>query len=408
MKIDLALPKASTEHAEPSGFALWNLGFRPFYLAGAAWAVVGMLLWMLQWLGLLALESHLRGVNWHMHEMIFGYAFAIVIGFLLTAVKTWTGHSTPTGARLAWMVGAWLAARVLYLTPWSQVGIIVETLFFSMATWGIALPIYRGGNRQNFFFVLLLMLATSLNLVFHYAVIVDSSPVDARTIALYGLDVLSFIVVVVSGRVMPMFTRNGAPGSKPKNFAWLEITSLVGIFLTAMLTAVVNALPSSPLLVALFALAAFVTGILLFVRWFLCAPFATISNPILWVLHAALFWLPIGYLLRFASIVFSNIPASLGIHAITVGVVGGMTLAMMTRTARGHTGRVLRASTLETAAYLLMLTGAITRVLVPIVWPAFYIESVLVSALLWVCAFLLYLLVFTPWLTAARADGKDG
>lgn len=404
MKVNLVNIGTLKTAAEPPGFALWNLGFRPFYLAGATWAAVGMVLWMLQWLGLLELQSHLRGVNWHMHEMIFGYAFTIVIGFLLTAVRTWTGQPTPTGAGLAWMVGTWLAARVLYLTPWSQVGIVVETLFFAMAAWGIALPIYRGGNRQNFFFVLLLTLAALLNLIFHYAVVVASSTVDARTIALYGLDVLAFIIVVVSGRVMPMFTRNGAPGSQPKTFAWLERASLVAIFLTAMF----SALPSFPLLAALAGFATFATCILLFIRWYLCAPFATLGNPILWILHAALFWLPVGYLLRTAAMLFNNIPASLGIHAITVGVIGGMTLAMMTRTARGHTGRPLHASPLETTAYVLILMGAITRLLVPLILPTFYVEGVLASALLWAAAFMLYLWVFAPWLTMARADGKDG
>ena len=393
---------------QPPHPAVWNLGFRPFYLAGAAWAVIGMALWMGQWTDIFQLRSHLNGVAWHMHEMIFGYAFAIVVGFLLTAVKTWTGQPTPSGRHLALIFYAWLAARILYLTPWSMAGIIFETLFFAIAAAGIAVPMRRSGNRQNIIFVLLLVLAALINLVFNAIVLAGSSsfPVslDVRAIAMAGLDVLAFIVTIISGRVMPMFTRNGAPGANPKSYALLEKAALVGIFLTAFFTAA-NPFAAFPYLVTLIA---FATAVLLFVRWFLCAPLTTWRNPILWVLHAALIWLPIGYLLRGLALANDSIPASLGIHAITVGVIGGMTLAMMTRTARGHTGRVLRASPAETVAYLLMLASAVARVLVPQFLPALYYPGVLLSALLWGAAFLLYLWVFTPWLLSARADGKDG
>ena len=105
-KVDLVNMGTLKPAAVPLGFALWNLGFRPFYLASAAWAVVGIVLWVLLWPRGMELQSHLRGENWHMHEMIFGYAFTIVIGFLLTAVRTWTGQPTPNGAGLAWMAGA--------------------------------------------------------------------------------------------------------------------------------------------------------------------------------------------------------------------------------------------------------------------------------------------------------------
>lgn len=384
--------------------AIWNLGFRPFYLAGAAWAVIAIALWTGQWTGLFQLRGHLVGVAWHVHEMIFGYGFAIVVGFLLTAVKAWTGQPTPTGRSLSLIFYAWLAARILYLTPWSVAGVAFETLFFAMAAWGIALPMRRSGNRQNRLFVMLLLLVALINLGFHIVVITDFASLDLRAMATAGLDVLAFIVTIVSGRVMPMFTRNGAPGSNPKSYAWLEKSALVGIFLTAIFTMAgpIAVLPHFA------ALSAYITAALLFMRWCWCAPLASWRNPILWVLHAALIWLPLGYLLRALSLSYDSIPASLGIHAITIGVIGGMTLAMMTRTARGHTGRILRASPIETAAYLLLLTSAVARVLVPLFWPALYYSSVLSSGLLWVGAFLLYLWVYTPWLLAPRVDDKEG
>ena len=404
MNIEFSVRRSFDATINPKHAAIWNLGFRPFYLAGAVWATIAIPLWMLQWTGVVHLHSHLNGVAWHMHEMLFGYAFAIVVGFLLTAVKTWTGQPTPSGQRLAWIFYAWLASRILYLTPWSMLGIVFESLFFALAAYGIAVPIVQSRNRQNFFFILLLVLAALINLAFHFIVIhgmSNASALDVRAIAVIALDVLAFIVTIVSGRVMPMFTRNGAPGSQPKNSMTLERAVLAGIFLTAVFTA------STPVRF-LAAPVALVTSALLFVRWIKCAPFATWRNPILWVLHAALIWLPIGYLLRALTLTNNSVPASLGIHAITVGVIGGMTLAMMTRTARGHTGRVLRASKIETMAYVLLSAGVVMRVLVPLLMPRFYLESALISALLWTAAFALYVWQFAPWLLSSRVDGKAG
>ncbi len=386
---------------QQEGAAVWNLGFRPFYLAGAAWAIISIALWILQWQGVIVLRSHLAGTAWHMHEMIFGYAFAVVAGFLLTAVRAWTNQPTPTGSSLMWIVVAWLFARVLYLTPWSLAGIVFETLFFIGVAWGIAVPIHRGGNRQNFFFVMLIAFAALLNLVFHYSLIAASASIDLRSIAIAGLDLLCFIITIVSGRVMPMFTRNGAPGTNPKSYPQLEKAALIGIFCTGVLSFVTT-------LQMWLAPVAFITSGLLFTRWVLCSPLATWRNPILWILHASLLWLPIGYALRAFAAIYPSLATSIGVHAITIGVIGGLTLAMMTRTARGHTGRNLRASKLETVAYLTILASACIRVFMPMIAPTFYIESVLASSLLWAASFSLYLWVFTPWLLASRLDGKAG
>jgi uncharacterized protein involved in response to NO len=146
----------------------------------------------------------------------------------------------------------------------------------------------------------------------------------------------------------------------------------------------------------------------LLVRWALCSPLATWRNPILWSLHAALVWLPIGYFLRSYAAIDPSVTTTPGVHALTIGVIGGLTLAMMTRTARGHTGRVLKASPTETCAYIFIIGAATVRVLMPLILPTLYLESVLLSAALWTLAFCLYLRVFAPWLLSARVDGKPG
>jgi uncharacterized protein involved in response to NO len=398
MKPQLAKSPHSPAHA-----AIWNLGFRPLYLAGALWAALAIPLWVLQWRGVIQTSSHLTQVAWHMHEMIFGYAFAIIAGFLLTAVKTWTGRYTPSGWPLALIVTCWVIARVLYLTPWSLLGIVFETLFFLLTACGIGKPIVAAGNRQNLLFVLVTLLAGLLNLVFHAALLglLSDSAIDWRTAAISALDVVSMVIVIVTGRVMPMFTRNGAPGSAPKSYPLLEKIVLLAIFASA----VINIIFGSG---AAYAVSAIVAAMLLLVRWALCSPLATWRNPILWSLHAALVWLPIGYSLRAYSAIDASVTATLGIHALTIGVIGGLTLAMMTRTARGHTGRILKASLTETCAYVFIIGGAAVRVLMPLILPTLYLESVLLSAALWTLAFCLYLKVFAPWLLSARIDGKPG
>jgi len=383
--------------------ALWNLGFRPFYLAGALWGALAIPLWILQWRGVIQTSSHLGQVAWHMHEMIFGYAFAIIAGFLLTAVKTWTGRDTPSGLPLALIVACWLMARVLYLTPLSLLGIVFETLFFLLTAWGIGKPIIASGNRQNLLFVIIILLTGLLNLIFHAALLgfLSDTAIDWHTAAISALDVVSMVIVIVTGRVMPMFTRNGAPSSNPKSYPLLEKTVLVAIFASAATNIILGS-------GAAYAASAIVAATLLLLRWALCSPLATWRNPILWSLHAALVWLPIGYFLRAYSALDTSVPATLGIHALTVGVIGGLTLAMMTRTARGHTGRILKASPTETCAYVFIMSGAVVRVLMPLILPTLYLESVLLSAALWTLAFCLYLKVFAPWLLSARVDGKLG
>lgn len=398
MKTRPAESQNNTAHA-----ALWNLGFRPLYLGGALWAVLAIPIWILQWRGVIQTSSHLAQVAWHMHEMIFGYAFAIIAGFLLTAVKTWTGRDTPSGWPLALIVVCWVIPRVLYLTSWSLLGIVFETLFFLLTAWGIGKPIVAASNRQNLVFVLVILLAGLLNLVFHAALLglLSDSSIDWRTAAISALDVVSMVIVIVTGRVIPMFTRNGAPGSAPKSYPLLEKSALVAIFVST----VTNIIFGSG---AAYAACAIVVAALLLLRWALSSPLATWRNPILWSLHAALLWLPIGYFLRAYASIDPSVPATVGIHALTIGVIGGLTLAMMTRTARGHTGRILAASPTETWAYVFIIGGAAVRVFMPLALPTLYLESVLFSAALWTLAFCLYLKIFAPWLWSARIDGKPG
>jgi uncharacterized protein involved in response to NO len=215
-----------------------------------------------------------------------------------------------------------------------------------------------------------------------------------------GLDVMLFIVCVMGGRVIPMFTNNGVPGANATRRAWLEKTAL-GSILAVLATDLL------PLPAAVLAIVATLAAIAHFARWWLWQPWKTLRAPLVWVLHAAYLWIPIHLMLR-ACAALGWIPASPAIHALTVGTFGGMIIGMMTRTARGHTARPLRADRYEVACYAMVLLAAIVRVFVPLIAPGLMIHAVLCSAALWSAAFGLYAVRYWPILTRPRLDGQPG
>src|SRR5512134_3252389 len=188
--------------ASPPRFALWELGFRPFYLAGSTFAAVSILLWMLQLAGVLD-TAVLAGPVWHAHEMLFGFALAIIVGFLFTAGRNWTNEPTPTGPALAALLLLWLAARVLVLTPFGWLAAVANVAFPLAAAAGLARPFIRARNRRNYFFIALLVLMALASGFVHLAQLgVVAAPAWAGL--QLGLDVVLFIVAVMGGRVIPM------------------------------------------------------------------------------------------------------------------------------------------------------------------------------------------------------------
>ena len=378
--------------------ALWQLGFRPFYLCAGAFAALSVPLGALQFSGFLA-QSHLNSALWHAHEMLFGYALAVVVGFLFTAGQNWSGRPTPHGAALAALVLLWLAGRVLVLTPLGWTAAVVNTAFPLAAAAGLARALVGAGNRRNYFFIgLLLLLAGAqfgVHLV-HLGVFAVPGWLGIRV----GLDVLLFIMAVMGGRVIPMFTNNGVPGANARREPALERLALGGLLALAAADAFgLQGVAFAGLLGA--------CAVLHGLRLLLWQPWRTGRAPLVWVLHAAYAWIAVHLGLRAAAELGWLMP-SLATHALTVGAVGGLTLGMMTRTARGHTARPLRADGYELACYLAVNAAALVRVGVPLVAPAATLAAVLGSALLWSGAFALFTLRYWPVLTRARLDGKPG
>jgi len=379
----------------PRGFALWQLGFRPFYLLASAFAALSIPLWALQFTGHLA-APYLPGPLWHAHEMLFGFTLAVVVGFLFTGGRNWTGLTTPTGGRLAALALLWLTARVLVLTPWGWASALANAAFPLAAAVALAVPFARAGNRRNYFFVALLVLLAAATLLVHLNQLgVLALPAWAGI--QLALDIVLFILCVMGGRVIPMFTNNGVPGAGAERRNAVEKVALGSILV--LLAADALRLPTW--LVALIAVVAACAHL---ARWLLWHPWATLRTPLVWVLHLAYAWIPVHLALRALAVAGWVLPSA-ATHALTVGAIGGLVIGMMTRTARGHTARPLRADAWDTIAYVLVAAAAFVRVLLPVAAP---LQAILASGVLWSAGFAVYAVRYFPVLTRPRLDGKPG
>ncbi|MDE2369236.1 MAG: NnrS family protein [Burkholderiales bacterium] len=393
---------ASSVHraAVPSrGWPLWRLGFRPFYLGALLFGALAVPLWI----GLLAGHAVPRMVLppllWHAHEMLFGFAAAVICGFLLTAVRAWTGLATLRGAPLAALAALWLAARVAAFAAPYPVYAVLDELFLPCVAVALATVLVRARNWRNLPLVGLIVLLAVANAAFHLAARGDVAISPLRPL-FAALALIVMIETVIAGRVVPAFTANAVAGSKPRRWRALEIATPLASVL-GLCAWVFEAPPR--LASVLLALAA----ALHLARWLAWRPWVSRGRPILWILHLSYGWIPLGFALL-AAAQFAWVAESAGVHAFAVGATAGLIVGMITRTARGHTGRALQASPAEVVAYGAIVVAALLRVLLPLAAPGWADAARNGAAVAWTLAFAIVLVVFTPWLLAARADGKDG
>ncbi len=372
-------------------FALWDLGFRPFYLLASAFASLSIMVWALQFSGFMP-QTYLQGPMWHAHEMLFGFTLAVLSGFLLTAVPNWTGHATPKGPYLAMLVAIWVAGRILVLSPWGWLAAGVNVVFPLAVASALVIPLFKSRNRRNYFFVALLVFMAMLQLVVHLHALGVLQVPSWAGISL-GLDVMLFVLSIMGGRVIPMFTNNAIPGVKAVRYPAVEKIAL-GSILLIILADLFN---SSGSLFALLLLVAFFAHL---TRWLLWTPWKTLNTPLVWVLHVAYAWIPLHLIFRSMG-AMAWISSSAATHALTVGAIGSMTIGMMTRTALGHTGRKLVAGKVEITCYVFVATAALIRVFVPLMYPSLIMNAVLLSAIFWSLGFSLYTLRY--WSILSRA-----
>ena len=385
------------------GWPVFRLGFRPFYLAAAAFALLAIPLWVALFLGHLTLATAVPPLLWHAHEMLFGFAIAVILGFLLTAVKAWTGLATPRGASLGALALLWLAARVAAITGPYAVYAVLDLSLLPLVAAVLTRLLLQAGNRRNLPLAAMLMLLALANGAFHLSV-VGTLAISPLTPLYAALSLITMIESVIAGRVIPAFTMSATPGLKLNvrpsvERAALGFTALaLLLWVLAPATVVWNTVGGLA-----FSLAA-VAHVLRLLQW---RPAITRHRPILWILHLSYAWIPLGLTLL-AAAQFGWIAVSAGVHALAIGATAGLIIGMITRTARGHTGRKLQVSRPEIAAYGLVMIAAAVRVLLPLAVPQWLPIALVVAAVAWTTAFAIYLFIYTPWLLKTRFDGKDG
>lgn len=400
MPMSMSMQRKSS--AEPPGsgsFGLFNLGFRPFYLLAAALAAASLPVWVAQFFGVLPAVGYVSGAAWHTHEMLFGFAIAVVTGFLFTAARNWTGLPTPSGKPLAALAALWVAGRIAMLTGPGIVAAAVDVLFLPAVAWCLWLPLHRARNRNRFFVGILLALA-AVNVGFHlsHLGVLKFAPI---TLVEAGLGFVIMIVAIMAGRVVPAFTRNAVRGARARHVKGLDVAALASLAVTWIVW-----IAGAPAYVVVpIALFAALTHAARLWTW---DPWSTRARPILWILHLSYAWIPVGLMLLALTLAGIGGTPALAVHALAAGAMGGMIIGMITRTARGHTGMPLEVGRSEVLAYVLVHVGAAVRVFVPWAIPQWYAPALVVSAVCWSLAFAIYCVVYWPLLSRTRFDGKPG
>lgn len=374
------------------------LGFRPFYLLASFWAIFTIFEWLLelQGSGIRGLDR-LSGMQWHAHEMIFGFAATVITGFALTAVKAWTGLDTPKGLSLLALVMLWIAARLGAFT--GSVFIIVDICFLPIIAIVIGHLILKVKMYQNLFLPLILLVLGCLNAAFYLSTF-GYSNLDPNYILFGALYLIIMIEIMIGNRIIPSFTANAIPGLKQNRNQTLTKAAIIGSALTFLLQMVssygsINA-------IACFVIA----GLHLTLLWG-WRPMATTGKPILWILHLSYAWIPTGFLLLgFSQLgAISIYPA---LHVFGIGATGGLIIAMITRTALGHTGRLLIAGLVEITAYIGIQTALIFWLLGNSMHGAWFYILMLIAGIFWMSVFILYIIKYLPLLARPRPDGKAG
>lgn len=386
-----------------TGFGLWRLGFRPFYLGAAFFSSTAILLWLGALWGYVSLPtfSTLNPIAWHAHEMVFGFALAVIAGFLLTASNNWTGILPAAGLPLATLFCLWGAARYLLAADDLLIAAWADLAFVALLVSLLFRVLYLARLWKNFPILGLVVLMGALNAWF-YAIAILNLPINPLLPIELALLVILQLLVVMGGRVIPMFTQNGIPGIsvwKPNCFIYLApITSILAIFgwivfpphLAFLLCATASAVH--------------------FVRWLGWKPWRCLKKSMVWVLQLGYAWIPITFFFMGLH-ALDLVPRSVPMHALAVGAMGLIIAGMITRTAMGHTGRQIIATRVETAIFILIACSAIFRVMAAfpaLLPPEATTALLLASGSLWVMAFLHYLMRYATWLFRPRLDGMPG
>jgi uncharacterized protein involved in response to NO len=391
---------------------LFASGFRPFFIAAASLSSLAILYWLLLFLGAVPTTqlNYYPPLIWHMHEMVFGYIGAVIAGFLLTAVSTWTGLATLRGGSLVILLSIWLGARCLPFIGTDVAWLIamLNPLFFIYLGIAIAIPIIKSGNNRNLFVVAITLVLAITNATLHANLlgVISGAMIADTTIAIaFYLQLL--LTTIMAGRVFPMFSANGLPGIyAPRKHPLLEVACIVSFLIFAVVNVIEQSVhkfaPSILLLLALLVVALHSLRVAGWFHWRIC------TKPLIWVLHAGYYFLIDGVLLIGLSAYYPETRVA-GLHAMLAGGLGLITIGMMARVSLGHTGRdIHQPNKLISLVFVLVTVAALTRVFLSMADPTLYLLSIKLSAVLWTLGFLLFFALYFRVLVARRVDGAAG
>lgn len=381
--------------------SLFKLGFRPFFLLAGLFSILLVLNWVLFFSGFSVSGpfTYYGSYQWHGHEMVFGYAIAVVAGFLLTAVRNWTGLETAKGYLLVLLALLWVLGRVLPFFPIPPLLIaIVDLSFIPCLGVVVGIPIIKSKNYRNLFFIPLFMIFLIANTVIHLEAlgIIESGNKIALRVS---FSLVIVLITVIAGRVIPFFSKSALVGYVPHISPLNDKISLLTVVLFGLCY---SFFPEATMTLSITAGLAAAANLVRLMTWF---DKRIWRHPLLWVLHAAYAWMIIGFLIFSVGEIISFVgqPA---LHGLTIGAIGGITLGMMVRVSLGHTGRPLVASKMMTMAFLSINCSALVRVFLPSIFPEYYIEAIKLSGMFWVLAYGLFLAECAPMLLLPRVDNK--
>ena len=387
------------ERTPPKRFALWEMGFRPFFLLASLYAAVSVGLWAAVYFhGAQWVHEGVMPTYWHAHELVYGYGFAVVAGFLLTAVSNWTNRQTINGWKLVLLTALWILGRLLYLfhAPW-LITAVVETLFALGLLVAVSVPMYqvKQWNNLTIFASKVVTLAIG-NLLFYLGMAGELA--EGMRWGLYtGLYLIVALIFTMGRRVIPFFIERGIGYEvQLTNSKVVDLTSLIGLLGLWIAELVV---PNSIWTIVFAA----VTASAQMVRLYWWYAKGLWKKPLIWVLWSGLAWVTIGLLMKVVAEV-QGIPAYAAWHAIAYGGIGLVTLGMMSRATLGHTGRsVFEPPKSIGLLFLGLLIGAVIRSFGPVLLPDFYQHWIAVSQLLWIVVFTLFLLLHAPmWIGPSK------
>jgi len=387
-----------------SGIALWQLGFRPFFIGAASFSVIAMIVWMgiylFQWpMPLL----NINPVLWHAHEMLFGYALAVIAGFLLAAVKNWTGQQTINGTKLGILFSIWASARLLPILNIGSIEIValLDCLFILSTGIAVAIPIIKVKQWAQTG-VLAILLTMFISNVIYYTGLLGFIENGDR-IGIYSCFYLVLTLIFVMGRrVIPFFIERGVNANiSLNNRKWLDNSSM--ILLIALW--IIDVLQIQVQIAGALAGVLFILHTIRLFDWHTKLLW---KSSMLWVLYIAYSFLTFGFALKAASI-WLDVSPFISIHAFTVGGIGILTLGMMSRVTLGHTGRnVQQPPRGLSIAFMLLLASAFVRVILPLLFADQYSSWIAISQILWIAGFGMFIILFIPMLIKPRIDGQPG